>query len=123
MVNKQWASIDYHNNMAIIGLVQKGGHKEIMAIGSYAKMNKTTVEVGFVVREDFQGLGICSYLLGVLEKIARENGFLKFSATMLRSNKNMQKVFIKRYPDARLKYDDSEVYATMDFAETGDFER
>ncbi|MBU0463358.1 MAG: GNAT family N-acetyltransferase [Proteobacteria bacterium] len=120
MVNKQWASIDYHNNMAIIGLVQRGGHKEIMAIGSYAKMNENTVEVGFVVREDFQGLGICSYLLRVLEKIARENEFLKFSATMLRSNKNMQNVFLKRFPDARLKYDDSEVYMTMNLAEAAD---
>jgi RimJ/RimL family protein N-acetyltransferase len=120
MVNRQWAGMDYHNNMAIIGLVQRGGHKEIMAIGSYAKMNETTVEVGFVVREDFQGVGICSYMLRALEKIAWENGFLKFSATVLRNNKNMRNVFRKRFPDAIFKYDDSEVYVTMDLAEAVD---
>lgn len=113
-VNKQWADIEYHNNIAIIGLVQRGGHKEIMAIGSYARMNGTTVEVGFVVREDFQGNGVCGHLLKVLEKIALENGFKKFSATMLRTNKNMEKVFLKQFPSAGLEYEDSEVYVTMD---------
>ena len=38
--------------MSIIGLVQKGGHKEIMAIGTYAQEDDTRAEVAFVVRED-----------------------------------------------------------------------
>ncbi len=40
--------------MSIIGLVQRGGHKEIMAIGSYAmeEEGNKRAEVAFVVRED-----------------------------------------------------------------------
>ncbi len=36
VIQKHWASVDYHKSMSIIGLVQKGGHKEIIAIGTYA---------------------------------------------------------------------------------------
>ncbi|MBT8350254.1 MAG: GNAT family N-acetyltransferase, partial [Deltaproteobacteria bacterium] len=57
--------------------------------------------VAFVVREDFQGMGICSYLLKLLEKIAMENGYTGFSATVLRENASMIHVFKKRYPDLK----------------------
>jgi GNAT superfamily N-acetyltransferase len=42
-------------------------------------VDETTAEVAFIVREDQQGMGIASYLLGVLEKIARENQYKAFS--------------------------------------------
>ena len=102
VVQKQWSSVDYHKNMSIIGLVQKGGHKEIMAIGSYAEEKAECAEVAFVVREDFQGNGVASYLLEILEKIAKENQYRSFSATVLRENAAMIRVFKKRYPNAKI---------------------
>ncbi|MBW2607470.1 MAG: GNAT family N-acetyltransferase [Deltaproteobacteria bacterium] len=101
ILQKQWASVDYRKNMSIIGLAQKGGHKEIAAIGSYAMEESKRAEVAFVVREDCQGMGICSYLLELLEKIAMENGYTGFSATVLRENVAMIHVFKKRYPDLK----------------------
>jgi len=98
ILQKQWASVDYRKNMSIIGLVQEGGHKEIVAIGSYAMEENKKAEIAFVVREDCQGMGICSYLLELLEKIAIENGYTGFSATVLRENTAMIHVFKKRYP-------------------------
>jgi len=118
VVQKQWASVDYHENMSIIGLVQRGGHKEIMAIGSYAKEDEKRAEIAFVVREDFQGMGIASYLLGVLEKIAKENEYKAFSATVLRENRAMIHVFKKRYPKAKFSDNTgSEVRIQMEFDE------
>ena len=70
VVQKQWAAVDYRKNMSLIGLIQKGGHKEIMAIGSYADDEKNRAEVAFVVREDFHNMGIATYLLKALEGIA-----------------------------------------------------
>jgi acyl-CoA hydrolase/GNAT superfamily N-acetyltransferase len=102
VVQKHWASVDYHKNMSIIGLVQKGGHKEISAIGTYAYDKAHRAEVAFVVREEFQGMGIASYLLKVLEQIALENNYTQFSATVLRENKAMIQVFKKRYPNLKL---------------------
>nr|MCU0604342.1 GNAT family N-acetyltransferase [Desulfobacterales bacterium] len=117
VVQKQWASLDYRHNISIIGQVQKGGHKEIIAIGSYAKEDDHRAEVAFVVREDFQGKGLGSHLLGMLETIARQNGFTAFAATVLRENASMLKVFKKRYPNCKLTFNSgSEVLVHMDFA-------
>jgi len=119
VVQKQWASLDYRHNISIIGQVQKGGHKEIIAIGSYAKEDDDRAEVAFVVREDFQGQGIGSYLLEMLETIARQNGFKAFAATVLRENASMLKVFKKRYPHCKLTFNSgSEVLVHMDFTDS-----
>jgi acyl-CoA hydrolase/GNAT superfamily N-acetyltransferase len=118
VVQKQWASLDYRHNISIIGQIQKGGHKEIIAIGSYAKEDDHRAEVAFVVREDFQGKGLGSHLLGMLETIARQNGFTAFAATVLRENASMLKVFKKRYPNCKLTFNSgSEVLVHMDFAD------
>jgi acyl-CoA hydrolase/GNAT superfamily N-acetyltransferase len=120
VVQKQWASIDYRQNISIIGLTRKGGHKEIVGIGSYAKETDDRAEVAFVVREDLQGQGIGSYMLEALENIARHNGFTAFSATVLRENTSMVRVFKKRYPDAKLTASGgSEVLVHMEFGKEG----
>lgn len=116
VVQQQWANVDYTKNMSIIGLVQKRGHKEIMAIGSYAMESEEKAEIAFVVREDYQGMGIASYLLELLEKIAKENGYKKFSATVLRENSAMIRVFKKRYPHAKvIASGGSDMEIIMDF--------
>ena len=116
VVQKQWSSVDYRKNMSIIGLVQKGGHKEIMAIGSYAEDDNERAEVAFVVREDFQGHGVASYLLEILEKIAKENSYSSFSASVLRENTAMIRVFKKRYPNAKISVQGgAELRIQMDF--------
>jgi acyl-CoA hydrolase/GNAT superfamily N-acetyltransferase len=99
---QQWASVDYRKNMSIIGLVQRGGFQEIVAIGSYADEGTGRAEVAFVVREDFQGMGVTSQMLPLLESIAKENGFHGFVATVLKENKSMLRVFKKRYPNAKV---------------------
>jgi len=115
VVQKQWANVDYRKNMTIIGLIQREGHKEIVAIGSYAMEDEQAAEVAFVVREDFQKQGIASYLLAVLEKIARENGYRRFTASVLRENAAMMHVFKKRYPQLRQSIGGSDVLITMGF--------
>jgi hypothetical protein len=47
-------------------------------------------------------MGIASYLLAVLEKIAKENHYTHFSASVLRENKAMIHVFKKRYPNMKV---------------------
>ncbi len=114
VVQKHWAMVDYRKNMSIIGLVQKGGHKEIMAIGSYAMEDEKRAEVAFVVREDFQGLGIGSHLLEMLEEIAKQNGYREFRASVLRENSMMLHVFQKRYPNAEISVSGDEVLIQME---------
>ena len=119
IVQKHWASVDYRKNMSVIGLVQKGGHKEIIAIGTYAYEKDGQAEVAFVVREDYQGMGVASYLLAVLEKIAKENQYHRFSATVLRENAAMIQVFKKRYPNLKISAQSgNEILILMDLADS-----
>jgi acyl-CoA hydrolase len=119
VVQKQWSSVDYHNNMSIIGLVQRGGHQEIMAIGSYAQEDDKRAEVAFVVREDFHGMGVASYLLDILIKIAKENHYNSFCATVLRENAAMIRVFKKRFPNAAISVNSgSDLRIMMNFDES-----
>jgi len=115
VVQKHWASVDYRTNMSIIGLVQKEGHKEIIAIGTYAYDREQVAEIAFVVREDYQSMGIASYLLAVLEQIAKENNYKWFLASVLRENSAMIQVFKKRYPNLKISAQSgSEVFIEMD---------
>jgi len=116
VVQLEWSSIDYHDNMALIALARKGGHEEIVAVGSYAHSDGSSAEVAFVVREDYQGLGIASYLLQELEKIATENGFKSFAASVLKENSKMIHVFKKKYPNAKVSLSTEDDYRIqMDF--------
>jgi acyl-CoA hydrolase/GNAT superfamily N-acetyltransferase len=119
VVQKHWASVDYHKNMSIIGLVQKGGHKEIIAIGTYAYDREQVAEIAFVVREDYQSMGIASYLLAVLEQIAKKNNYTHFQASVLRENSAMIQVFKKRYPNLKISTESgNEVLIEMDLSDS-----
>ncbi len=120
MLQNEWARVDYRKNMSIVGLLQIGRRKSIVAIGSYAMsdISPEYAEVAFVVRDDLQNMGIGSFLLKILEKIAKENGYKGFIATVLIDNTKMIHVFKKRYPNARLKRGyGGEVEIYMDFPE------
>lgn len=98
LAQEQWAGLDYRKNLSLIGLVQQGGHKEIIAVGTYVSTEGGRAEVAFVVREDLQKQGISSFLLARLEEIAQQNGLLGFTANVLADNVAMLRVFQKRYP-------------------------
>jgi len=116
VVQQQWASVDYRKNMSMIGLARIAGHQEVIAIGSYAEESESRAEVAFVVREDFQGMGIASHLLATMEKIAKANNYKGFLATVLRENTAMLHVFKKRYPNAKTTISGgSDVSIHMDF--------
>ena len=79
-LQKHLATLDYRKNMTMIGLVRNRGNMDVVATGSYGRVDETTAEVAFIVREAYQGMGIASYLLEILENIAKENHYKAFSA-------------------------------------------
>ena len=116
MLQQQWAEVDYRRNMTLIGLMQIGKRKQIVAIGSYAEIGNDAAEVAFLVKEELHGMGIASFLLTSLETIAKENHYKQFTATVLAENRKMLKVFQKRYPDAKfIRGGSSEVEVEMPF--------
>lgn len=122
-IQKEYSAVDYRKNMYLIGMIQKKRHQEIVAMGTYLDIGDNVAEIAFVTREDFQGAGIASYLLGKLESIARENGFTHFEATTLSENSAMRYVFTKRYPNAKIGYEGSELSFHMDFNDPDHIDR
>jgi RimJ/RimL family protein N-acetyltransferase len=120
MLQKQWAQVDYRRNMTLIGLVQVGKAKQIVAIGSYAMADENSAEVAFIVKDSFHSMGIGTYLIKTLETIAQENNYTRFIATVLAENKKMIRLFKNRYPSIKLLRNGSgEVEIIMPF-ETND---
>jgi len=116
MLQQQWAEVDYRRNMTLIGLMQIGKRKQIVAIGSYADVSSDSAEVAFLVKEELHGMGIAGFLLESLETIAKENNYKQFIATVLAENRKMLKVFQKRYPKAKsIRAGSGEVEVTMSF--------
>jgi acyl-CoA hydrolase/RimJ/RimL family protein N-acetyltransferase len=117
MAQEHWANMDYRKNISLIGSVKNRGNKEIIAIGTYAKIDDKWAEVAFVVREDFQGQGIAEYLFKELEKVASANGFKGFFASTLPENKSMINLCKKIYSDIKISRTADEVDIWMKFSQ------
>ena len=101
---QRWTNITYGKDMALVGIIQTEGVEEIVAIGRYAHDPETPgyAMLAFIVREDFQGKGITKFLLGHLEKIAKENSYRGFTATVMEENAPMIHILKNRYSNARI---------------------
>ncbi len=61
-------------------------------------------------------MGVASHFLVKLEAIARENDYKGFTATVLKENAAMLKVFKRQYPDAKVSMSGgSDISVVMDF--------
>ena len=112
-VQMEWANVDYRKNISLIGLAKIAGNKEIKAIASYAQGENETAEIAFVVSDEFQGMGITPIMLGKLEEIAKENGYKRFAASVLKDNEAMLRVIHKRYPHATISLTETEEYRVV----------
>lgn len=109
MAQDHWAGMDYRKSISLIGRVQSKGNKEIVAIGTYAMIDEEWAEVAFVVRDDFQHQGIAVHLFKELERVASQNGFKGFLATILPENTPMINLCRKLFSDLKIDEEGHEV--------------
>ncbi len=92
---QKYVVVDRTEALAIVATVSddKG---TVLAYGQY-EINKAvhTAEVAFVVRDGYQNMGIGTELLSYLTYIAKREGLLGFTATVLAENKAMMHIFEK----------------------------
>jgi len=83
--------------MSIVGLIGDSGSGHIIAEARYVKEHSNSLEadIAFVVDEEYQGLGIATYLYKLLIRLAKERGVRIFTSDVLSSNSSMMKVFEK----------------------------
>jgi len=93
---QEYVNVDYGKVMSIVGLVGDIGKGHIIAEARYVKDPKRPYgDVAFVVDEEYQSLGIATFLYKQLMRLAKERGLQGFTADVLPANKEMMRVFEK----------------------------
>ncbi|MBN1697365.1 MAG: GNAT family N-acetyltransferase [Spirochaetales bacterium] len=99
---QEFSVVDYSRDMIIAAVLKKGAVEKIVGIGQYVTdTDSHMAETAFVVRDDYQRIGIGTELLKHLVYIAKSSGLLGFTADVLIENRAMIILFEKHFPDIR----------------------
>jgi len=105
-----FTQVDYQDRLALVIV----DDDEIVAICRYERLPETsTGEVAFIVRDDFQHLGLGHILLDKLAKAAWSRGLTKFSGVTLRENRGMISIFEHSGFPVSVSYCDEEYYVSF----------
>jgi acyl-CoA hydrolase/GNAT superfamily N-acetyltransferase len=91
---QEYVNVDWNQIVSIVGLVGEEGQGRIIAESRFIRIpGHSLAEVVFVVDEQYQRLGIASFMYKMLIRLAKERGIRGFTADVLFSNNGMMKVF------------------------------
>ncbi len=115
-----YVNVDYRDVMSVVGLVGPPGQGRIIAEARFARhTDKPYVDVAFVVDQQYQGLGIATYLYRMLARLARQRGARGMTADVLATNRAMLNVFEKGEYPVRSRFEDGAYALTIPFEANG----
>lgn len=115
---QQYVNVDCNRICSIVALVGPPDGERIIAEARFVKeRTRPYGDVAFVVDEEYQGIGIASYMLEMLIRLAKERGLQGFVADVLASNKSMLKVFEKSGLPVKANLSSGAYEVTMPFFE------
>ena len=118
---QEYVNIDYRRMMSLVGIIDLLGTERIIAEGRYVRHhNLPSADVAFVVDENYQGLGIATFLFDMLIRVAREQSIQWFTADVIADNKAMLKVFEKAPFPIRAIMESGIYTLTIPITETGE---
>ncbi len=89
-------NVDYETSMALVGEIERGEEREIVAMARYDVNPATRLgDVALVVLDAYQGQGLGTSLFRRLAELARARGILGFTADVLPTNARMLAIFNK----------------------------
>ncbi len=83
-----FANVDYRQRMAVVAEVDDGQEPELIGVARYGPSDEgTTADIGLVVADGWQGLGLGSLLLEEILRAGEQRGIHEFSADVLTENR------------------------------------
>ena len=113
----QFTHVDYVNRMALVATRGEGGREELLGVVRYDRADRTgerEAEVAFVVQDAWQGHGIATALLHQLAAYARAHDVDRFVALTMGTNAPMLDVLRHCGFPCRIRYEGSDLLATLD---------
>jgi acetyltransferase len=83
-----FANVDYRHGMALVAEVDDGREPELIGVARYGPSHDgTTTDIGLVVADGWQGLGLGSLLLEAILRAGEQRGIHEFNADVLTENR------------------------------------
>ena len=82
-----FANVDYRHRMAVVAEVDDGQDLELIGVARYGLSDEGTADIGLVVADAWQGLGLGSLLLEEILRAGEQRGIHEFSADVLTDNR------------------------------------
>lgn len=113
---QEFLRVDYDGDMAMIVTTGKSENARAIAVGRYMIDRRTNLaEVAFLVRDDWQNIGVGKALLESLIERAKAKGIRGFTADVLADNRSMMHVFHQAGLSIESKLEDGIYELTMLF--------
>ena len=111
-----YVNVDYRDVLSVVGLVGPPDQGRIIAEARFVRnRDKPTGDVAFVVDENYQGIGIATYLYHMLARLARLRGVRGMTADVLATNQAMMKVFEKGDYPISTRFEDGAYALSISF--------
>ena len=82
-----FSNVDYRQRMAVVAEVDDGQDSELVGVARYGSSDDGTADIGLVVADDWQGLGLGSLLFEQILAAGERRGIHRFSADVLTDNR------------------------------------
>ncbi len=107
------ATVDGHDRLAIVAARDIGQASELVGVARYGLgRDNGTPDVGLVVEDAWQGLGLGTMLLAEIMRAGEERGFSTFHAEVLAENDRMLRL-LARYAEIRQRTVDRGVITVL----------
>src|SRR6266480_3318772 len=81
------ANVDDRRRMALVAEVDDAQEPELIGVARYGPSDEGTADIGLVVADGWQGLGLGSLLLEEILRAGEQRGIYEFSADVLTENR------------------------------------
>ena len=91
-----FANVDYHRQMAVVAEVGDGRDPDLVGVARYGFSDEGIADIGLVVADAWQGLGLGSLLLDEILRAGEQRGIHEFSAEVLTDNRRALRLLARR---------------------------